>query len=338
MTVRVATAIWRKLSRSKSPVVAAGAFPGRASSRPICKCLVMVALVVVLAGCGGEPEDTGPLPATESTQSGDQSPATSVETVPALGGGQSGTTDATAEATLTLGELIDRINAGWTDLTRFQETNSFTAGNPNISSTPQAASPTGQRTGRSIREVILPDQARYVAEENDRLLFEMIVDGDEIYLRGTVAMLLDPAVEPGEWIVTDLDTVASNPMLGEAAASQLGVLTPPRYDIPDRLRPQEVRNLGTTEFEGTTCTLYGAADTTTTGNRIDFTFAIDADDRLCFVQTESVGISSLYVVTEIDESATIPPPGSARRLVATPVASPASGATPIVPAAGTPNP
>jgi hypothetical protein len=119
-------------------------------------------------------------------------------------------------------------------------------------------------------------------------------------------------------------------MLGEAAASQLGVLTPPQYEIPDRLRPQEVRDLGTTEFEGATCTLYGAADTTSTGNRIDFTFAIDAEDRLCFVQTESVGISSLLVVTELDESAKITPPENARRLIATPVASPASVATPWV--------
>ncbi len=338
MTARVASAIWRKLTRSTLPGAAASAPMSEAQRQPARNCLVMVALVLVLAGCGGEPEDTGRVPATESSQSGDLSPASSVETVPALGGGQAGTTDATTEAKLTLGELIDRINAGWTDLTRFQETNSFTAGNPNVSGTPLAASPTGQRTGRSIREVILPDQARYVAEENDRLLFEMIVDGDQIYVRGTVAMLLDPAVEPGEWIVTDLDTVASNPMLGEAAASQLGVLTPPRYEIPDRLRPQEVRDLGTTEFEGATCTLYGAADTTSTGNRIDFTFAIDAEDRLCFVQTESVGISSLLVVTELDESAKITPPENARRLIATPVASPASVETPMVPASGTPYP
>lgn len=291
--------------------------------------VVALALILILAGCGGEPEPTATAPTSEPSQTSQPSPGSPDSTASATGG-QSGATDATAEAELTLGELIDRINARWTGLNRFLETNSFTAaGNPNLPGTPLAASPATQRTGRSVREVILPAHARYVAEENDRLLFEMIVDGDQVYARGTVAMLLDPSAEPGEWIVTDMETVARNPMLGEAAASQLGVLTPPRYEVPERLRPQTVRELGITEYGDTTCTLYGAADTTATGARIDFTFGIDDSDLLCFVQTESIGISSLYVVSELAGDAEILPPDSARRLDATPAASPVSLASPI---------
>lgn len=178
-----------------------------------------------------------------------------------------------------------------------------------------------------MREVILPDRARYLAEENGQLVFELVVIGEQVYARGTVASLLDPTAGSAEWIVTDITAVARNPMLGASIAGQLAELAAPLYAVPEWLRPQTVRDLGTAESGGIQCRLYGAADTTDTGARIDFTVAIDSDDRLCFVETRSIGISSRFVVEQLDPTVMIEPPASFRP-ASSPVGSPTVNGTP----------
>ena len=281
-------------------------------------------LVVFLAGCGNQVPSTSQVttPAPEPT------PSESTPAPPSLslGAGNLPSGPASPPADLNLGDLTDRINAQWSGLTRFRETNSSTAGAAAVPGSPVAASPPVQRMSRSVREVTLPDRARYFAEENGQLVYEIIVVGDQVFARGTVATLLDPTTATGEWVVTDLQTVGGNPMLGDAAARQLATLAAPAYVIPDRLRPQTVRHLGATLLEGRRCLLYGAADTTVTGARIDLTFAVDETDRLCFVETKSIEIASRYVVEELEETFAIPAPARARPL-ATPAATPDSAAT-----------
>ena len=284
-------------------------------------------ILIALAGCGGQP-------ASETSTSVPGSPTVSTNDVVATPVARQTADDESSapgseEATVTLGSLADRINAQWADFSRFREISTFTAeGARSLPGTTVAASPVSQRAGRSVRQVILPDRARYLAEENGQLVFEFVVIGDQVFARGTVARLLDPTAGPTEWIVTDIATIARSPMLGESAAGQLARLAPPSYVVPERLRPQPVRDLESTQFEGTECDLFGAADTTNTGARIDFTVAIDAEDRLCFLETRSPGISSRYVVEQLDPSVTIEPPASFRP-IASPAGSPAANGTPI---------
>ena len=277
-------------------------------------------LLILLTGCGNE---AAPTEAPSATADQVATSAPSVASSPASGaGGNQPASSETSAPELTLGELTDRINAAWRDLTHFREINTSTAGVPSAIGSPTAALSVGERAGRSVREVALPDRGRYLAEENGQLVFELVVIGDQVYARGTVATLLDPSAAAGEWIVTDLATVARNPMLGDAAARQLAALAAPAYVVPDRLRPQTVRLLGETESDGGTCTLYGAADTTPTGARIDFTFAVDQENRICFIETKTAGISSRYSVEELDASFMIEAP-SGGRVLATPLATPA---------------
>lgn len=283
-------------------------------------------LLVLVTGCGNQATPTAE-PAPTEAQDATSTPPVSSTSTTGVGGNQPASTE-TAAPELTLGELTDRINAAWRDLTHFREINASTASARSAIGSPTAPSPVGERASRSVREVTLPDRARYVAEENGQLVFEMVVIGEQVYARGTVAALLDPSAANGEWIVTDLLTVANNPMLGDAAARQLATLAAPAYVVPERLRPQTVRLLGETPVDGRTCTLYGAADTTPTGARIDFTFAVDQENRLCFVETKTFGISSRYSVEELDASFVIEAPSGARPL-ATPLATPRPDSTPL---------
>lgn len=288
---------------------------------------VSIVLLCTLAGCGVQPASEAPalVPGSPSTLTTAIATTPEVTRVSGIGSPANDTTD----SNVTLGAIADRINARWADLSRFREISTFSAGAARgIPASAVAASPASQRSGRSVREVILPDRARYVAEENGQLIFELVVIGEQVFARGTVASLLDPTAGPAEWIVTDITTVASNPMLGASAAGQLAGLAPPTYLVPERLRPQPVRELGSAEYNGTECALFGAADTTDTGARIDFTVAIGPDDRLCFIETRSIGISSRYVVEQLDPTAMIEPPTSFRP-AASPVGSPTTNGTPV---------
>lgn len=285
----------------------------------------MMALLILLSACGGDEPATPPISSPTPGQAAMSTPGEQVanstidQDVNRVAG------SATAE--VTLGDLVDRINAQWTDLDAFREISTSNV-SPAASPAPalDAASPASDRSQRAVREVILPDRVRYTAEQGGRLVYELIVIGDLVFARGTVAALLDPTAEPDEWIETDLETLAANPMLGEAAAVQLADLAPPRYTVPDRLRPQAVRALDPVSMNGAACRAYGAADTTASGARISLTFAVAADDRSCFVQTEAVGISSRYTVEALDDSFTIDAPDDARA-IASPIASPVASAT-----------
>lgn len=283
-------------------------------------------LLFLLVGCGGQAATDTPTPNLGS-------PRAATTGVVAVSDGDQAVDNGSppigpAAATITLGALADRMNVAWGDLSRFREINTFTTGAASdVSESGLVASPASQRSGRSVREVILPDRGRYFAEENGQLVFELVVIGEQVYARGTVASLLDPSVSPAEWIVTDTASVARNPMLGASVAGQLAELAPPSYVVPERLRPQTVRDLGAAEFGATQCAQFGAADTTETGARIDFTVAIDSDDRLCFVETRSTGISSRYVVEPLEPTVMIEPPASFRP-AASPVGSPTVSSPP----------
>jgi hypothetical protein len=313
---RVREAAWWRSCRS---VINEEPVPHRHRRRIGSATIGALVLAVALTGCGNEPAPaTSPTPAAVGGAAGVSTASAIATTVP-TGAGSASTAEAAPE--LTLGELTDRINAQWRDLTHFREISSSTAGPPPAIGSPIAAAIAAERASRSVREVALPDRARYVAEENGRLVFELIVIGDQVFARGTVATLLDPAATLDEWVVTDLDAVAGNPMLGEAAARPLAELSAPAYVLPERLRPQTVRHLGDTDFEGRQCALYGAADTTATGARIDLTFAVDENDRLCYIETDSPGIASRFLIEELADTFTIEVPADARWL-ATPAPIP----------------
>jgi hypothetical protein len=95
--------------------------------------------------------------------------------------------------------------------------------------------------------------------------------------------------------------------------------------IPDRLLTQPVRDLGSVEFDGRICQVYGAANTVpTTGTRIDYAIAIDDRNLPCYIETTAAGqLQGRDEYTDLDAPLTIPVPA------ATPVGVPAALATPV---------
>lgn len=300
----------------------------RAKGRARPRLAVPLLIILLFVSACGEAEPAGVTePASMPAQGDTVSPPAGG---PGAASGQDAAgTNGTSPAELTLGEVVDRINAQLTGFDSFREVSaSSVSATTAQTSSPVAATPAGERSQRTVREVMLPDRVRYTAELDGQLEYELIVIGDRVFARGSVATLLDPTAPTGEWIQTDLATVAASPMLGEAAAQQLTNLDAPRYAVPDRLRPQPVRLLDPVSVDGVRCETYGAADTTASGARIDLTFAIDDEDRLCFVETEAIGISSRYTIEMLDDAFRISPPAEAR-VIATPVASPTLKATPV---------
>lgn len=250
--------------------------------------VLLVALLTLFAGCGPMP---APTPAPEATA---PAPAPT-----AAGTAAAGTP---AAAVLTLGALANRITAAWAGVSSYHLT--FTgptaapppaAGTPlarpegTPGSTPVARPPT---TFTSTREVILPDRQRQDVRglgDNDH---EAVAIGEEIYLRGPLTAQVAPGTPPDAWIAIDTATLAGDARLSQLLGGLPHLPPAPLAAVPERLWPQEVRDLGAVEFDGRQCQLYGAADTlTATGSRIDLSIAIDGDDLPCFIETSVGGVT-----------------------------------------------
>jgi hypothetical protein len=232
--------------------------------------------------------------------------------------------------------LASRVNTAWANVESFQVTSTSQGltmpeqlGTPIASpvATP-GATPVSRQTVEIVfaRDVILPDLQRQGVSGLGSEDHEAIVSGDAIFLRGPLAEEVAPGTAPDTWISVEADAIPAGSVLAHALGGLPALPPAPLAAFPERLLTQEVRDLGTEEFEGRECELYGAADTiTTTGTRIDYTFAIDDQDLPCFIETSSGGVTlgrSEY--RDINGVADIVVPA------ATPVGVPPAMATPAI--------
>ncbi len=274
-------------------------------------------LPLALAGCGAMPEatPTSAPPAVETAPAGSATPA------------------ATAAAKLTLGELASRVDAAWATVESYRVVSIVTAP-PVPAATPvaiAAATPGATPVAASgqivaTRDVVLPDIQRLTVTGLDANDFEAISDGETIYLRGPLAMQLDSAAGPDAWVTLRASDVPADSQIANLLGGLPTVPTPPFAGIAERLKLQDVRELGPAEIAGRTCQTYGAADTKlTTGQRLDFIFGLDADNLPCFIETRSGTTTYGHQEFSLFNAVTVPEVPAA----ATPVAIPAAMATPV---------
>lgn len=274
-------------------------------------------LPFALAGCGAMPEAT-PTPAPPA-----------VETPPAA----IATPAATAAAKLTLGELASRVDAAWANVESYRVV-SVVAARPVPAATPVsavAATPGATPVGAAgqivaTRDVVLPDIQHLTVTGWGANDFEAMSDGETIFVRGPLAMQIDASAGPEEWITLRASDVPEDSQIANLLGGLPVIPMPPFASIEERLKLQEVRDLGAADVAGRTCQTYGAADTKlTTGQRVDFVFGLDADNLPCFIETQSgtttLGHDEYSLFNEITV-ADIPAAG-------TPVAIPAAMATPV---------
>lgn len=277
--------------------------------------------VVLLAGCGAMPESVPPTAPT--TDEG--TPATA--TPPG--------------ALLTFGNLATRINAAWQDVESYRIT--YTGGSipaPLSPASPVAspiaspiASPAATPVARtpaayvSVREVVLPDVQRQEVSGLGADDHEAISTPDGVFIRGPLVERIAPGAPAAAWIEIDPAEIPEGSALSMMLGGLPQVPVTPLSTLPQRLWPQQVRDLGEAEFDGRECHVYGAADTVAaTGMRVDFSIAIDEAGLPCFVETSTGGsLQRRDEYTHIDGDIAIGAPDAA-----TPVSIPAPLATPAI--------
>jgi hypothetical protein len=274
--------------------------------------VVLVIVCLGLAGCGQQPQPAQP----EATIANESPP-------PASGTAPSGTA---ASTQLTLGDLASRVESAWPAIASYRAT--FTGATiiplsisaspaPQPQATPGATPVARPRsTFVSTREVVLPDRQRQVVSGLDGDDHEAITIGEDLFIRGPIATRIAPGTSPTTWIRINLSSLPAGFALPPVLESLRELPRSPLASLPERLKPQVVRDLGTVDFDGRTCHVYGAADTVAaTGMRIDYTIALDEQSIPCFIETGTGGeIQGRDEYTDINASLMIEAP-----LVATPV-------------------
>lgn len=279
--------------------------------------------IVILAGCGQMPESVPPTPS--------DAPATAPAT-----NGDAAPPDASPAANLTLGDLANRVNTAWADVASYQVVSSAEGVPlPPSPGTPVAspvASPVATPVDRErvaivfTREVVLPDQQRQEVTGLGPNDHEAIVADGQLYLRGPLVEQIAPGTPEDAWIALDPAHIPAGSVLMRLLGGLPATPPAPMAMLPERLLPQEVREIETVEFDGRECRVYGAADTiTTTGTRVDFTIAVDVQDHPCFIETSSGGVlQGRNEYRQIGGALAIEAPA------ATPVSVPPAMATPAV--------
>jgi hypothetical protein len=206
------------------------------------------------------------------------------------GCGSNGKPDPTPIATTgagpTVGELADRIAAAWTGVSTFRSVSR----DVHAAATP-ASSPSRPDQVDVTTEVILPDRKRQVSTSNGAAIAELIVIGDDVFVRGSLTQ--PPAPDGGDW--REVDPSALEPGSTDAiqVASLLAPVQPPYAGLSPDERNRIAEPVDTVEVNGQVCQAYEIVDTTQTGERVDVTLAINGDDLPCSIQTKVSGVDYL---------------------------------------------
>jgi len=277
---------------------------------------LILVLVFVLASCG-QSEQTPATPVTTTVSA----------TAPADADGRpsGGTPIAGAESgatALTFGDLAARVDAAWLGVGSYR---AILATQRSQVGTPigAAASPVvGVDGDEFVREIVLPDSQRQVVRRGETVVAEAVAVGGRLWVRGKYAQPFMRDVRAGAWVEISPATLPA----GDPLTSLLAPARSPLAGLPENLRPQAVRELGPVESEGRTCQVYGAANTTEIGGRIDYTIALGPDDLPCFIESRTATAGARTVYDAYGEPLAIAPP--AESIAAT---TPIAGATPATP-------
>jgi hypothetical protein len=281
--------------------------------------LVLTLMLAVLAGCGQMPEAVPTIPLSSSPE------ATDGVATPA---------SPTAGA-LTLGDLATRVINAWSGVTSYRSVftaEAFAAPAPGTPVASPVASPVATPVVRMpstiifLREIVLPDRQRQEVTGLGANDHEAVATEDGVFLRGPLVEQIAPGTPPVTWIALDPARIPEGSVLSQLLGGLPQMPAAPLATLPQRLWPQELRDLGTVEFDGRTCQAYGAADTVAaTGMRIDYTIAIDDRDLPCFIETSTGGeVQGRDEYRDIDAALEIVAP-----TMATPISVPPALATPI---------
>jgi len=222
--------------------------------------------------------------------------------------------DPTTSATLgpdeiTAGQIADRINAAWANVTSYRSTTRILP----ASGTPVAA-PAVELAGTAERHVILPDQKRIVITDQGATT-EIVLSGGVLSKRVT-----PQGGEPGSWQTINPAEVDPDDPFSRTYETILAPESPPYSALSGRQRDRIGTDQGTVSINGRDCTGYLFPEVTETGERIQVIVYLDANDLPCRIETRAgLTISQTdYVFNR--ETAIATPVASA-----SPISSPVAG-------------
>lgn len=179
---------------------------------------------------------------------------------------------------LTVGQLADRIAAGWATIDRYRAVTTMQA-----NGTPQAGS--GAET---VEEAILPNQRHQIVTVDGVVQSEIVAVGGNIYGRGPgLPGIQQPNRDPEVWITINGNVLGpDNPMSAFYQSLLLPVQAPyAGLDESDRAKPAEA--LGDVQIGNQTCRQYRIVDTTLTGERVEVVLSLAESGLVCSIQTTS---------------------------------------------------
>lgn len=202
---------------------------------------------------------------------------------------------------LTVGQLADRIVAGWDGIERYQAITTLQSG----------GSPTASMGAtETIEEAILPDQRRQVVTVDGEIRSEIVAAGGNIYGRGAgLPGIQQPNRDPDVWITINGNVLGPNNEYSAFYQSMLLPIQPPYAGLAPADREKSAEELGVTEVNGRTCQQYRIVDTTLTGQRVEVMLALEESGLVCSIQTSTGGSVTTTVYT-YDEPGEIALPAS----------------------------
>lgn len=244
----------------------------RAIHRPamLIRLAVLSLSAVLLAACGSSSDENAAAPTVESTSA----PATA------------------APGEMSVADVTGRINTAWEGVSAFQVTSSSGpipvdtgSGTP----VPDRSYAVETWTAPNNREVIEVVDSTVINEQ-------MYVDG-VIYMKGIfVGSAVAPEVGSGTWIMLDKDVVPRDTPVGNRVAYLTREPISPFSSLSDDLLAQPVKDSGTVQVGGRSCTLYTFGDPGGEGDEIRYEVALDENDLPCQVVQRAGGYqnSSVY--------------------------------------------
>ncbi|MGI9254328.1 MAG: hypothetical protein ACR2J8_11310, partial [Thermomicrobiales bacterium] len=237
--------------------------------------------------------------------------------------GDATTSIPTRPPALPLGDLADRMNAAWANVTSYRA--HYASANPAALQPRPGATPVALAASIEVtEEVASPTRRRQTftgAGANDH---EAIIDGPTLYVRGPIAAAILPGTPPDAWLAFPAAAISPESEAGQILASFAMPSQSPLAAVGDNLRPQGLRDLGPVEVAGRACRAWGAADTTEIGARLDITIAVDGDSLPCKLETRlGTELASSVTYDSFGEEITIDIPAAAKA-VTPPAASPSA--------------
>lgn len=258
--------------------------------------VVTIALVsvVVLAGCGSG-TGKGPDPTVEPTSGPTNGPA------PTLTSDQ-----------ISVGSLIDRIDAAWPTVRNSRETTWSGTSSDSIGTPPPDQTVTTE-------ELVLPSSRRVVVTTGGKPSDEQIAINGAVFFKGAfVVGAVAPFAGAATWVQVDPSIVPPDSIVGQRLSYLTGPIVPPYDTVTDDLRARAATPAGQILVGGHACDAFTFVDTTSNGSKIDYALSLDDRNLPCSLVQSAGGYENITVYEFNTPNLVIAAPKTATPVSATP--------------------